>query len=131
MTIHDVFHGARLLTQAADTLRANQIFLTVGDDFEEYARIVAAGRPEQPLGPPFDPMKQFLPSARGVWVIGHNAQGQLVHTQAMRLLDLCDQTLARYMASRFGEFPPGGMGVDMDGSWFRAGPGARRITGRA
>ncbi|WP_319825592.1 hypothetical protein [Thalassovita sp.] len=131
MTIHDVFDGARLLTEAVTSLQSNQLFLTVGDDFEEYARIVADGRPEQPLGPPFDPAKQFLPSARGIWVIGRNAQGHLVHTQAMRLLDLCDQTLARYMSARFAEFPPGGVGIDMEGSWFRPGPGAKRITGRA
>ncbi len=131
MTISDVFDGARMLTETVSTLQANQIFVTVGDDFEEYARIVKEGRPEQPLGPPFDPEMQFLPTSRGIWVVGHNPQGQLVHTQAMRLLDLCDQTLARYMSSRYGEFPPGGVGIDMDGSWFRAGPGAKRITGRA
>ena len=131
MTIHDVFDGARLLHETTQTLQSNQIFLTVGDDFEHYARQVRAGRPEQPLGPPFDPEKQFLPASRGIWVLGHNAQGQLVHTQAMRLLDLCDQTLARYMSSRYGEFPPGGVEIDMEGSWFRPGPGAKRITGRA
>ncbi|SEP82012.1 hypothetical protein [Thalassovita taeanensis] len=131
MTIHDVFDGARFLTETMNTLSANQIYLTVGDDFDEYARLVSQGRPEQPLGPPFDPKKQFLPSARGFWVVGRNPQGQVVHTQAMRLLDLCDQTLARYMSARFGDFPPGGAGIDMDGSWFRPGPGAKRITGRA
>lgn len=131
MTVNDVFDGSRLLTEAVQTLQANQIFLTVGDDFEQYAKIVKEGRPEQPLGPPFDPEKQFLPAARGIWVVGHNAQGQLVHTQGMRLLDLCDQTLARYMSARFAEFPPGGVDIDMGGSWFRPGPGAKRITGRA
>lgn len=131
MTIGDVFDGARMLTDTVATLQSNQIFVTVGDDFDEYARIVNAGRPEQPLGPPFDPEKTFLPTARGIWVVGHNSQGQLVHTQAMRLLDLCDQTLARYLTARFAEFPPGGVGIDMEGSWFRPGPGAKRITGRA
>lgn len=131
MTIQDVFDGARYLTQTINTLTAHQLELTVGDDFEEYARIVAAGRPQQPLGPPFDPAKTFLPKARGIWVVGHNPKGKLVHTQAMRLLDLCDQTLARYLSSRFVEFPPGGVGVDMEGSWFRPGPGAQQITGRA
>ena len=131
MTIQDVFNGARYLNETVTTLTAHQLDLTVGDDFEEYATLVRAGRPEQPLGPPFDPSKQFLPKARGIWVIGRNPKGELVHTQAMRLLDLYDQTLARYLSSRYEEFPPGGVKVDMENSWFRAGPGASHITGRA
>ena len=44
MTIQDVFDGARYLTQTINTLTAHQLELTVGDDFEEYARIVAASQ---------------------------------------------------------------------------------------
>ncbi|CUH66360.1 hypothetical protein TG4357_02392 [Thalassovita gelatinovora] len=130
MTIQDVYDGSRYLTETLNTLKSHHLHIEVGDDFETYAQIVKAGRPEQPLGPPFDPEKQFLPAARGVWIIGRNAKGDLVHTQAMRLLDLYDQTLARFLRSRFGEFPPGGMRIDGDGSWFRSGPGADKITGR-
>lgn len=131
MTIQDVFDAARYLSDAANALEAQNLLVEVGDDFDQYAQIVKTGRPEQPLGPPFDPRKQFLPATRGVWVVGRNTKGDLVHTQAMRLLDLYDQTLARYLTSRHGEFPPGGVRIDEDGSWFRPGPGAARITGRA
>lgn len=131
MTIHDVFDGSRYLTQTVDVLTSHQLDLSVGDDFEDYARIVEKHRGEQPLGPPFDPEKTFLPKSRGIWVVGRNAKGTVVHTQAMRLLDLCDQTLARYLSARFAEFPPGGMEVDLAGSWFRPGPGAAQISGRA
>lgn len=131
MTIQDVFDGSRFLTETLNVLKSQQLDVTVGDDFEEYAHIVATGRPEQPLGPPFDPKKQFLPTARGIWAVGRNAQGDVVHTQAMRLLDLYDQTLARYLLARFVEFPPGGVGINQEASWFRPGPGAKQITGRA
>ncbi len=131
MSIQDVFDGARYLSETANALKSQHLHIEVGDDFERYAQIVKDGRPEQPLGPPFDPTKQFLPAARGIWIIGRNSKGVLVHTQAMRLLDLYDQTLARYLSSRFGDFPPGGVGIDHDGSWFRPGPGAAKITGRA
>ncbi|MFY0680854.1 MAG: hypothetical protein JXR13_09805 [Thalassovita sp.] len=131
MTIQDVFDGSRYLSETINVLKSHHLDVTVGDDFEEYARIVEKGRPEQPLGPPFDPQRQFLPKARGIWAVGRNPKGEVVHTQAMRLLDLYDQTLARYMSARFGEFPPGGVGINLEDSWFRPGPGAKEITGRA
>ncbi|WP_296762126.1 hypothetical protein [Sediminimonas sp.] len=130
MTIQDVFDGAQLLCESIATLRRNQLFLTMGDDFAEYAALVAQHRPDQPLGPPFDPAKKLLPRSKGMWVVGHNAAGQVVHTQAMRLLDLDDQTLAQYLQARFHDFPPAGLDIDYDGSWFRPGPAAHRISGR-
>jgi len=130
MTIQDVFDGAQLLCENITALRQEQLFLTMGDDFDEYSQIVANHRPDQPLGAPFDPSKQFLPRSKGIWVIGRNAKGQVVHTQAMRLLDLADQSLAQYMQARFHDFPPGGVDLDLEGSWFRPGPASYRINGR-
>lgn len=130
MTIKDVFDGAQLLCESIATLRKHQLYLTMGDDFAEYAATVAQHRPDQPLGPPFDPARNLLPPSKGMWIVGRNGSGQVVHTQAMRLLDLGDQTLAQYMQARFHDFPPAGMDIDHDGSWFRPGPAAHRICGR-
>ena len=130
MTIDDVFNGAQMLCESIATLRDNQLFLTTGDDFADYAAIVARHRPDQPLGPPFDPAQKLLPHSKAIWVVGRNGAGQVVHTQAMRLLDLGEQTLAQYLQARFHDFPPAGLDINHDGSWFRPGPAAHRIRGR-
>jgi len=108
-----------------------QLSVTIGTDFSEYARIVETERGVLPLGPPFDYRRQFMPASRGFWIIGRSPEGTLVHTQAIRLLDLRRQTLAAYMMGHYRKFPPGGLTVNDEKSWYRPGPGAHQIRGLA
>jgi hypothetical protein len=129
MSIHDVYDGAQQLCRTLRTLGDAQMTLSVGDDFAEYARIVKE-RDGYPLGLPFDPDQQDLGRGKGFWVVGRNPKGELVHTQAMRLIDLGAQSLAEYLRQNFHGFPPSGLPIDYANSVYNAGPGARRIYGR-
>jgi hypothetical protein len=104
--------------------------LTGGDSVDDFAEIIATHRSEQPLSPPFDPRRSFLPKTNVIWVVGRGKDGRVLHTQALRLLDLCGQTLGAYLSQRFVDFPPGGVDLDLERSWFQPGPGAAMITGR-
>lgn len=129
MTIQDTFDGARFVSATTTIARQRGIGLQVGADFAHYAALIARHREEQPLGPPFDCTRHDIKQANGFWVIGRTPDGEIVHTQAMRLIDLGGLSLADYLQSQFRDFPPSGVDLDLARSRYRSGPGARRISG--
>ena len=62
--------------------------------------------------------------------MGGDLDGDLMHTQAVRLLGSKHENLGWYMFNRFRESPPAIPGIDLDRSLFRASPSARNITFR-
>lgn len=134
MTIHDTFAkaqaGTRYVTAILDLAIDFGLTIEMGSDFKLYDSYVTKYRSHQPLGNPFDPTLHDMSEDNGFWIIGWNKEGELVHTQAMRLYDLEGLTLAEYLDYSFHEFPPSGLDIDMDRSNYRPGPGARRIAGK-
>jgi len=130
MSIHDVFLRWPLLSEAAKILQEQKMYVTVGHDFNEYARIVSQGRPHQPVSLPFRAEHHNLSKNNAFWVCGHTEEGVLAHTQAVRMVDMGEASLGGYMRRSFRQFPPAGVALDMAASRYRAGPGAKRIKGR-
>ena len=130
MSIHDVFLRWPLLSEAAKILHEQKMIVTVGYDFNEYKRIVSEGRPHQPVSLPFRAEMHNLSKDNAFWICGHTEHGQLAHTQAVRLVNVGEQSLGSYMRRSFRQFPPAGVPLDMAASRYRAGPGAKRIKGR-
>ncbi|MEO0390289.1 MAG: hypothetical protein AAF218_05040 [Pseudomonadota bacterium] len=130
MAIHDTQLGSRLLSETLDLLAQRQLYVSVGDDFREYKSLVQRYRPSQPLGLPYDPDHVDLGDRRGFWSVGRNAAGRVVQTQAVRLVDLDGGTLADHMSANFRDYPPAGVPIDLEDSWYRPGPGARSIRGK-
>ena len=130
MSYQSKFAEAQFVSTIADIVRAKGITLHIGTNFEEYAEIVAEHRSHQPLGAPFDHRLHDLGAGKGFWIVGHNQENKLIHTQAVRLLDLDDQTLGQYLTKNFRAFPPTGIPLDMEASNYTPGPAAHRIKGR-
>lgn len=128
MTIHDTFAGAQFTTSIADLAEERGMLLEVGSDFDEYAKIIASERKEQPLGDPFNPEIQDLSDGKAFWITGWTRDGTLVHTQAMRRVVL-QTSMADYLEEHYLEFPPAGLDIDFERSRYIPGPGARRIRG--
>ena len=128
MTIHDTFAGAQFATSIANMAGEMGMSLQVGDDFQHYADLVAEFRGDQPLGEPFDLVKQELTHENAFWITGWDKQGRLVHTQAIRRLQI-ENSLAEYMSANFRDFPPSGADLDKSASRYTPGPGARGIRG--
>ncbi len=129
MTIQDTFSGAHFVARITAIAAARGLELRVGADFAAYRRMVAKERPQQPVGQPFDARKQALGDDNAFWIAGRDRAGRLVHTQAMRRIDL-PGTLADFLRRKFRDFPPAGVGLDLARSRYVAGPGARAIAGR-
>ncbi len=128
MTIHDTFAGAQFAASIANLAESRGMRLQVGDDFQHYADMVAELRADQPLGDPFNLEKQELTPENAFWVAGWDRRGNLVHTQAVRRLQIATN-LADYLGRKFRAFPPSGVALDKARSTYTPGPGARRIRG--
>lgn len=131
MSLHDTNGGPQLVAAAMDILSGHNVHISTGSDMGLYRALIAKWRPEQPLGAPFDPDRHPLGAQNLFWIVGRDDQGRVVHTQAMRLIDLADATLAEYLRDEFRGFPPVGLDLDLPRSRYRAGPGARQLRGRA
>lgn len=129
MTIQGLNAEDRFAATSHDILHRFGIHLTTGTDFTLYRELLAIGRPDHILGAPFDPDLHDLNERNAVWIVGQDDNGNVMHTQALRVLDLQGQTLATYLRKNFRDFPPSGLDLDMRRSRFKAGPGPKRIAG--
>lgn len=129
MTIHDTFAGAHYVSRMLDIINHKGIQIEIGSDFDLYAQYIKTHRQDLPLGLAFDPRRRHLNEDNGFWIAGWDQDGTMVHSQAMRRLTLGQNRLSDYLAQNFQKFAPPGVLLDMTNSRYRAGPGARRITG--
>lgn len=83
---------------AIDALARKQgVHIEVCTDFEEFREMRRAQSDRPPLGPAFDVGCSYIEPSNGFWVKGLDTNGQIIHTQAMRLLDLSNSTLADHL----------------------------------
>lgn len=130
MGIHNRFENHIFLAQAVNIARECGVLLRTGTCFKEYADIVSSGRCHQPVGRPFDhTVNDFHPSS-GFWMAGTNPNGELVHTQAIREIDLDGVPLSSYLSRNYVDFPPAGIEIDYGRSSYNPGPSAHRIEGK-
>ena len=129
MTLQFPRDAAPFIATSRDILRAHGIEVTIGSNFEDYSAIIKAERKVQNLGAPFDFEKFDLKENHAFWLIGRNAEGDLIHTQAAKKVPLKGKSLASHLLTRFRDFPPPIPGVDFDRSRFRATPGSHKIMG--
>lgn len=130
MTIAILDCGATFRALSNDLLIQNGISMTVGTDFEAYAEVIRAERPAQMLGLPFEPEVISRQKDDAFWMIARGPEGELVHTQAAKIVKMGNKSFGRFMIKGFRDFPPPLPDLDPDKSRFRPVPGARRIKGR-
>lgn len=130
MTVHNVNDDTHFIAASNDILHRCGITLTTGSDFRAYEELLAEGRPDHVIGAPFDPGLHNLDEKNSIWIIGRDQNGTIMHTQALRVIDIGYFPLSEYMRKGFRGFPPSGVPIDFRRSRYRAGPGAQRIRGQ-
>ncbi len=129
MTIQFKSRDDYLFATSLDHIRSNGVTIVTGSDFEEYRDLLSTARPDHKLGVPFDPKRQPLNSGNSYWMAGYDASGNVVHTQALKRLNLSKSSLGDYMRDNLCEFEPPMGGIDYERSVYRPGPGAKRMQG--
>jgi len=130
MTLVTLQSGDRFVANSSELFQHYGVEMEVGYDFHAYRDILAYARPDQELGAPFDPDTHNLTPQNALWMIGRDRSGDIIHTQALRMLEMNGQSVAEYFTRQFRDFPPPVPGVDLARSRFRAGPCAKRSRGQ-
>lgn len=130
MAIHGMNAEDKFEASSSEILSRYGITLTTGYDFDEYRAYVNEGRPGHVVGDPFDNNQHEMGKNNARWIVGRNKDGQIMHTQAMRVLPTRKGSVADFFRSNFRGFSPSGPDIDFEKSRYRAGPGAKRISGR-
>lgn len=109
--------------------RKSGLYITMGDDFEEYVGITSRlpGKPQ--TSPNFHPDCSDLRPEKAFWIIGRDWEGTVAHSQAMRLDDLSNKNLAEHLESLRACFADPNVKAG-PGSWCSChAPTASNITG--
>lgn len=130
MAIYGLDAEDRFEASSQDVLDKLGIHLTVGHDFDKYLEYLAEARPDHRIGDPFNPDVHDMNSSNSAWVVGHDSQGRIMHTQALRVLPTGNSSLSEYFRKKFHGFAPSEMDIDYERSRYKPGPGAKRIKGR-
>ena len=89
-----------LTTHLSGTVRELErvgIRIEIGDDFAKY-RAYRSKLPDRgPIYPMFDVASSYIDHTNGFWICGFNADGALIHTQAVRLLDMPGISLGTHL----------------------------------
>lgn len=130
MTFHNMQFGERFVASSLKLFAAHGLTLRVGYDFDQYKSLLKRARPGHTIGVPFDPELHDFSDGSAFWIAATDSQGEVVHTQTLRLLNVTGISLADHLLAHFTDFPPPSLPLDLDKSNYRAGPGAQRMTGR-
>ncbi|WP_195821708.1 hypothetical protein [Roseobacter sp. MH60115] len=90
----------KIVTSLSDILRqleAMGIRVEVGDDFAKYRAYRSKQLDRGAIYPMFDVASSYIERTNGFWICGFDSDGELIHTQAVRLLDLSDVSLAAHL----------------------------------
>ena len=125
----DTFMLFRHAVELANLVRSLGIALKFGEDFEVFSSAIKQEPNRQHINPAFDPQQCKWPIDSGFWMIGYDDLGEIVHTQAVRLLDLSGGNLEQHFDQHLWDYRTHGVDLDPKKCCFFLTPDARNIAG--
>jgi len=104
--------------------------LRAGSDFQEFHDILDGVPDRHEINPAFNPKFSNLDEENAVWLIGHNKDGDVVHTQAMKLLNLENQTLSDHFSKNIANFVSEGYDFSLGKTEVYLSSEASKISGK-
>ena len=111
-------------------LEAAGMRLEIGSDFAAYRRLRNAQRDRGALYPMFDVASSYVDERNAFWVCGFNDRDELVHTQAIRSLDMNDMTLGQHINTHRHKYITPNSTPDPDRTFYTQPPALKTITGK-
>jgi hypothetical protein len=125
--MYDAFMRVSGLVRELDALGMRVV---VGDDFSEYRILRSSLSDRAPMYPMFDITRSYIDASNGFWICGFGPNDEVIHTQAVRLLDLSGVSLAEHLDVHRHKYITPDTTPDPDLTYY-SGPGALgAITGR-
>jgi len=110
-------------------LEAAGMRLEIGGDFVAYRRLRNTQADRSALYPMFDAACSYVDASNAFWVCGYNQSGELVHTQAIRRLDLEGVLLRKHIDDHRHKYITPNSTPDPDRTTFTQPPALDHITG--
>ncbi|MEM0945953.1 MAG: hypothetical protein AAGK37_00995 [Pseudomonadota bacterium] len=104
--------------------------VVVGDDFSEYRLYRSEQKGRNPIYPMFDVASSYIDDTNGFWICGFNQDDELIHTQAVRLLDLTGQSLGHHLNVHRHKYITPDTTPDPDVTFYSGPEALKKITGK-
>ncbi|WP_439649885.1 hypothetical protein [Gymnodinialimonas hymeniacidonis] len=118
------------MSRIARDLEETGIRIEIGDDFAKYRAYRSKLSDRGPIYPMFDVAASYIDQTNGFWICGFNEDGDLIHTQAVRLLDLSGTSLNTHLVCHRHKYITPDSTPDPDQTFY-SGPNALDfITGQ-
>lgn len=105
------------------------VSLVVGRDFRLFKELVAGCDGREALHEQFDIDSGFL-SDRAAWVVGLDGEDRVVHTQAVQVVDLNEESLQCYITRNIPNYFPKKSNISWESGRVRAGGRTSLIGGK-
>ncbi|GIT88829.1 MULTISPECIES: hypothetical protein [Roseobacter] len=106
------------------------IRVEIGDDFAKFRSLRSQLSNRGPIYPMFDVASSYIDQGNGFWVCGFNPDGELIHTQAVRLLDLDGVSLDQHLKTHRHKYITPGSTPDPDLTFYSGPEALQTITGK-
>ena len=122
----------RMITNAGhiiEALASSGMRVEVGDDFARYRNLRNTCRDGSGMPPMFDCGRSFVDHTNGFWICGFDDDHALVHTQAVRLVDIGGKTLGRHLDDHRHMYIPPDSTPDPTATFFRGPEALNHVSG--
>lgn len=130
MSTSSLYEEIRYISEIIRIGEEKGLTLEVSTDFEEFRRVRMAQTDRSTLYPMYDTASSYIDSRNGFWIKGVDENGDLVHTQAVCLLDLSGITLADHFRLHRHKYMTPGDTDDPSQFTYSPTPATQRISGR-
>lgn len=130
MSPTELFGMAVNVSGILEELKNAGMRVDIGGDFARY-RTLRAAQTDRPMPyPMFDIGSSYIDETNAFWVCGYNDEGELIHTQAVRLLDLPDVSLSEHLNMHRHKYITPNTTPDPDRTFYHGPKALDRMTGR-
>lgn len=106
------------------------IRIEIGDDFAKYRAYRSKLSDRGPIYPMFDVASSYIDHTNGFWICGFQASGDLIHTQAVRLLDMSGVSLGTHLDNHRHKYITPNSTPDPDQTFYSGPEALQSITGK-
>ncbi len=130
MSAIQLYSTINYITSLINIAASKGVHIEIGTDFKDFCALSQKQPQKGPAAPMFDPEYSSVSSANAFWIKGVNDKGELIHTQAMRLIDLTGITLADHLSQYLRDYRPYGDQIKSEESTVYLSSASSKITGK-
>jgi len=120
---------AKYISGAESIVSELGITIEVGSDFDFFCSIPDLQPDRHAVSPIFDPDESCISASNGFWLIGRNAAGEIVLTQAIKLIPVGEAGFLTHLTENLADYRPKGDRLDIAKSQVQLTDRAARLSG--